>query len=429
MSAEDKYLPSSEKLRHKISNLKKLIAVGGIINSTLDISELLDRAMKVAENIMNVEASALMLIDENTDELVFKIAHGDAGEKVKEIRLKKGQGIAGWVAKEEKPLVINDVENDSRHFKGADARSGFKTRAILCVPLIARNRTIGVLQVLNPISRKEFIDEDQELLESFSSMVAIAVENARMHKSLLEKQRVEHELEIGHQIQQNFLPSEFPSSENLILNAKNIPALELGGDFFDFLDFSEGKVGLVIGDVSGKGVPAALFMVRAMSEIRFHAALSKGVGELMGEINNALVDQSMMGMFITLLIGILDCREGIITFANAGHHPFLIRGKDGSVRETFCKTGLPAGIMPGVKYEESVAELKKGETIIGYTDGITEARSAKGEEFGEERLKNLIKHKKLDAGEIIQYILDDVEGFFRGVPQHDDLTLIAATVK
>ncbi|MCK9554587.1 SpoIIE family protein phosphatase [bacterium] len=429
MKDKDKGSTSSEKLRRKVSDLKKLITVGGIINSTLDINELLDRAMKVAENIMNVEASALMLLDEKTDELVFKIAHGDAGEKIKEIRLRKGQGIGGWVAREQKPLIINDVENDSRHFKGADEHSGFKTRAILCVPLTAKNKTIGVLQVLNPIEKEGFGDEDRELLESFSSMVAIAVENARMHKRLLERQRVEHELEIGHQIQQNFLPSEFPSYENLILSARNIPALELGGDFYDFLDFGGGKVGLVIGDVSGKGVPAALFMVRAMSEIRFHASLFKGVGKLMEEINNALVDQSMLGMFITLLIGILDYKEKVITFANAGHHPFVIRGADGEIRELLCRTGLPAGIMPGVKYEQSVAKINGGETIIGYTDGITEARNAKGEEFGEEKLKVLIEHKKLDAGEIIQYILDEVKTFSRDVPQHDDLTLIAATIK
>lgn len=418
-----------EKLQQKLADFKKLFAVSEIINSTLDIDELLDRAMKVAGKIMEVEASALMLIDQSTKELVFKIAHGKSGDKVKEIRLEPGQGIAGWVAREEKPVLINDVENDPRHFKKADEYSGFKTRAVLCVPLKVKDKTIGILQVLNPKRKKGFDSEDQELLGNFSSMAAIAIENARMHTSLLEKQRVEDELKIGHQIQQNFLPSKFPEYDNLLLDAKNIPALELGGDFYDFLDFGAGQVGIVVGDVSGKGVPAALFMVKAMSEIRFHASFFAKPEKLMEKINNVLVEKSMLGMFITLLIGIIDSKKKTLTFVNAGHYPFLIYDGKGNIRETVFESELPIGIVPSVKFKETVLDLKGDETIIGYTDGIIEARNMSREEFGKKRFFDIMRDRNINPGKIIECILDKVVGFSKGAPQHDDLTLVAATLK
>ncbi len=421
-----------EKLQQKLSDFKKLFAVSEIINSTLDIDELLDRAMKVAGKIMEVEASALMLIDKSAKELVFKIAHGKSGDKVKEIRLELGKGIAGWVAKEKKPVLINDVENDPRHFKRADEYSGFKTRAVLCVPLKVKDTTIGVLQVLNPKHKKGFDSEDQKLLENFSSMAAIAIENARMHASLLEKQRVEDELKIGHQIQQNFLSSKFPEYDGLLFDAKNIPALELGGDFYDFLDFGAGRVGIVVGDVSGKGVPAALFMVKAMSEIRFHASLLANLakpGKLMEKINNILVEKSILGMFITLLIGMVDLRQKTLTSVNAGHYPFLIRDGRGNISEAVCKQALPVGVVPDVKFGETVLELKGGETIIGYTDGIIEARNISREEFGKKRFFDIIKDRNINPEKAIECILDKVVDFSKGAPQHDDLTLVAATLK
>lgn len=418
-----------EKLQQKLSDFKKLFAVSEIINSTLDIDELLDRSMKVAGKIMEVEASALMLIDKSTKELVFKIAHGKSGDKVKEIRLEPGQGIAGRVAREAKPVLINNVENDPRHFKRADEYSGFKTRAVLCVPLKVKDITIGVLQVLNPKHKKGFDSEDQELLGNFSSMAAIAIENARMHTSLLEKQRVEDELKIGHQIQQNFLSSKFPEYDGLLLDAKNIPALELGGDFYDFLDFGAGRVGIVVGDVSGKGVPAALFMVKAMSEIRFHASLFAKPGKLMEKINNILVEKSILGMFVTLLIGIVDSRKKTLISVNAGHYPFLIRDGRGNISEAVCEPELPVGVVPDVKFGETVLELRGGETIIGYTDGIIEARNISREEFGKKRFFDIIKDGNINPEKTIECILDKVVGFSKGAPQHDDLTLVAATLK
>ncbi|MEJ2744112.1 MAG: GAF domain-containing protein [bacterium] len=203
-----------EQLRaanHKIANLSALVEISKIINSTLDLDTLLTMIMEIIKQVLNTESGSLLLIDESGSELLFRIALGPKEKELKEkIRLKLGQGIAGWVAAHGKPLRIADVSRDKRFDPSTDETLGHKTSSILCVPLQVQGKTVGVLEAINSKNPGGFSDDDMELFTAFSSQAAVAIESARMHTRLLEQQRVERELQIAHQIQQNFLPSSFP---------------------------------------------------------------------------------------------------------------------------------------------------------------------------------------------------------------------------
>ncbi len=173
-------------MKGKIDDLARLIEVSQVISSTLDLDNLLNTIMEISKDVMHAEASSLMLLDEKTNELVFKIALGEKGSEVKDkFRLKPGEGIAGWVLQHNEPAIVENVEKDPRHFRQVDAETGFKTRSLICVPLTAKEKTVGVIEAMNPVNKPSFDKSDLEIFAAFASQAAVAIENARLHKSLL----------------------------------------------------------------------------------------------------------------------------------------------------------------------------------------------------------------------------------------------------
>ncbi len=424
-----------EQLRaanHKITNLSALVEISKIINSTLDLDALLTMIMEIIKQVLNAESGSLLLIDESGGELLFRIALGPSEKELKEkARLKLGQGIAGWVAAHGEPLRIPDVSQDKRFDPSMDETLGHKTLSILCVPLQVQGKTVGVLEAINSKNPGGFSDDDMELFMAFSSQAAVAIESARMHTRLLEQQRVEHELRIAHQIQQNFLPSSFPKLAGAKLYARTVPAWETGGDFFDVVDMGEGRIGAVIGDVSGKGVPAALYMVKALSEFRFRSpggALS--IDKLLEALNDSLFDHSTSGMFVTLLYVVVDTAARALSYGNAGHLPLMRKsGGSGGVEALDGGSGIPLGITRGARYATHTVTLEKGDVLLLYTDGIIEARNRKGREFGLPRLRRLLASGRTAGPEaLVKRVLRSVERFSKGMPRHDDLTALAIRI-
>jgi sigma-B regulation protein RsbU (phosphoserine phosphatase) len=418
-------------IEKRVKDLSSLIEVSRVINSTLDLGKLLDIVMKIAKKVIRAEASSLMLIDEQARELVYEVALGSKGKEVKKkFRLKIGQGIAGWVAKYQKPLLVKDVTKDPRFFSRPDKTTGFKTRSILCVPMKVRDRTIGVLQAINPRQRDMFSQEDTDLFNAFASQAAIAIANARMHRDILQNQRVEQELAIASQIQQNFLPRVYPRLGNISLYARSIPAREIGGDFYDFISLDRDCLGIVIGDVSGKGVPAALYMVKTMTELRNQVNEFRQPDRLLSMVNNILVKKSMRGMFVTLIYLVLNAREKTVTFSNAGHlSPIFLDlpSKKASLLEN--ARSLPLGIIPDVKYDKAEIDIRGDKLLVLYTDGINEARNRKSKEFTLLRLNKVIKEKSFTAKDAVNSIIGAIADFSKGVKQHDDLTVLALRMK
>jgi sigma-B regulation protein RsbU (phosphoserine phosphatase) len=281
-----------------------------------------------------------------------------------------------------------------------------------------------VAQVINRLDGKPFDTDDLELFIALCSMVAIAIENAKMHRSLMEKQRLVKDMEFARTIQESFLPQKAPEVQRYQFSAHYTPALEVGGDFYDFIHLDENLTGIVIGDVSGKGVSAALYMAKMGSDMRTLAFTEQSPVEALAKLNDLLAERSRRGMFATLLYIELDARSGKLTISNAGHLPPIIKKADGSLMTLAKAGGAPLGMLPGMKFSQETAKLERGETVILYTDGIVEAMNAKEELYGYARFEALLKKSPADPGMLKTAIIEDVNRFTGLSPQHDDMTLV-----
>ncbi len=414
----------------KVAHLSGLVEFGKIINSTLDFDELLTTVMEIIKQVINAESASLMLLDNEGDELTFRVALGKKGKQLKEqFSLKPGQGIAGWVAEHGTPLIVPDVRKDKRFFRGPDKALCHTTRSILCAPLKAQGKTLGVIEAINSRSPGGFSEDDLDLLLAFAGQAAVAIESARVHARLLRRERVVQELKIAHQIQKNFLPPSFPEIGGARFCARTLPAWETGGDFYDFVDAGNNRIGVIIGDVSGKGVPAALYMVKILSEFRFHATSTPSVGRLLHALNESLFTRATSGMFVTLVYAILDPVERTLAYASAGHHPVIWkRANTGKTALLKDATGVPLGVTPGEHYRVRTIDLSRGDLLFFYTDGIIEARSRSHRHFGMRRLRKLVSETSGAAEAVVKNVIGTVGSLSREVPQHDDLTCMAIEI-
>jgi len=252
----------------------------------------------------------------------------------------------------------------------------------------------------------------------------IAIENARLFKEELEKKRLEEELSIASRIQQRLLPKSIPEFEGVVVTGLNIPSKQVGGDYYDFIVIDDDHMAVAIADVSGKGAPAALLMANLQASLRTLVGESKPLGEVMGKMNNLIVQNTDIDKFITAVYGILDTKARSFTYSNAGHNPPLLVRHDGST-ECLDRGGLVLGMMSDMPYEQGIVRLQAQDAIIMYTDGVTEAMNAGEEEFGEDRLIETVRRNAgLDAGGLAQEIVRQVNAFASPDPQRDDITLV-----
>jgi len=413
------------RLSQKIARLSSLIEVNALISSSLDLEQILENVMTISKQVMNADASSLMLVDERTHELVYQVALGSVGEKLKkEFRLKMGQGIAGTVAEEGKPLLLEDAYTHPKFHRAHDDATGYRTKSMITVPLKVGDRVTGVAQVINRLDGNPFDKDDLELFLALSCLAAIAIENAKMHQSLMEKQRLVKDMEFARTVQESFLPQRAPDVPSYRFSAHYTPALEVGGDFYDFIRLDRDRTGIVIGDVSGKGVPAALFMAKLGSDMRTLAFTEADPASALAKLNDLLAERSRRGMFATLLYLVLDARTGVITACNAGHLPPVIRKADGTVVRLAAAGAAPLGIMPGMQFGSETAALARGDTVVLYTDGIVEAMNAREELYGFDRFETLLRSGPPDPEQLKGSIVSDVNRFTGLSPQHDDMTLV-----
>ncbi len=335
-----------------------------------------------------------------------------------------GQGIAGTVAQEGKPLLLEDVYTHPKFHRAHDDATGYRTKSMITVPLKVGERITGVAQVINRLDNSPFDADDLELFIALCSLAAIAIDNAKMHKSLMEKQRLVKDMEFARTVQESFLPQKTPDISSYKFSAHYTPAQEVGGDFYDFIYFDRERTGVVIGDVSGKGVPAALYMAKLGSDLRTLAFTEKDPASTLGKLNDLLTERSRRGMFATLLYLELESGSRKLTISNAGHLPPLIKKSDNTVTKLATAGGSPLGILPGMEFGQETATLEPGDTVVLYTDGIIEAMNAKEELYGYERFEALVRKSASDPDSLKSAIIDDVNRFTGLSPQHDDMTLV-----
>jgi sigma-B regulation protein RsbU (phosphoserine phosphatase) len=416
------------KMRERLENLKECFRVSGLINSSLQLDEVLENIMTTSRSILKADACSLMLVDEKSDELVFEVAQGPVADKLKGgMRIRRGQGIAGYVHDSGQPLLIENAYEDTRFNREFDRMTGYRTQTILCVPLKIKERVIGVSQVINKLDGSNFNEEDKETLSLLCAHAAIAVENARLHHEILRSQQIEQDLAFATSIQLSFLPQEMPKLQGLRFSAHYQPAREVGGDFYDFIPLDDDRIGILIGDVSGKGVAAALFMARFTTDFRVLAIREQDPERLMRRANEIVFAQSCRGMFVTLLYMVLKKNCGDAVYVNAGHIPPIIwNGSEGRYATLRGSGGPPIGIVPDQHYPCVRMSLNPGDCILLSTDGLIEAKNDEGELFGWERIENCLRagdSKVESAKSRISFALSQFVG---ECLQADDITLVLA---
>jgi sigma-B regulation protein RsbU (phosphoserine phosphatase) len=306
--------------------------------------------------------------------------------------------------------------------------------SILCVPIRTQNAIRGILYIDTDLADHEYSEDDMLLAAAAGNSAGLALENARIHQDLLEKQRVDQDIEAAWTIQEGFLVRDWPTDDpRLDVYGLTRPARVVGGDFYDFARLDDDHIGLLIGDVSGKGVPAALTMALLLSEFRLCAAGAASPAEVLRRLNERMVGRSRRGTFCTAALVALNLRTGRLMAANAGHHPVLRISSD-RVNTILPASGPPLGILPGLDWKDEEKVIRPGETILLYTDGIAEAKSPDGspvegredDEYGLEGLEKVARARFEDGPKaLIEAILDDVDSYCSPLAPHDDCTMIS----
>jgi len=398
-----------------------LLEVVKTLSAPLELEEVLAAILQSLKQVVEFDGAAVYLVNKKTQaiECAAQVGYPEGSEEAFGLRV--GVGLVGWVAKTGESVIVPDVSLDGRYVA---ARAS--TRSELAAPLVLKGRTIGVFNLES--DRPDSYHEGQlELVSAFAAQAAVAVERARLTRELLERRRLEKELAIAREIQESFLPKKAPQIPGFDLAGTARAHDEVGGDYFDFISVSEGQLGLAIADVSGKGIPAALIMagfrMSLLAEIRNDFAIRA----VMRKVNSLLYESTDSDKFVTAFYGVLDVKSRVLTFANAGHNPPLLLRRDGS-SEHLHEGGVALGVLPEAQYDERPQALQSGDLLVLYTDGVSEAMSPSGDQFGEERIEELARRlRDRSANEIVEGIVAAVTEWCEG-RSSDDLTLLILKV-
>jgi serine phosphatase RsbU (regulator of sigma subunit) len=411
-----------------------------------ELDELVPLVLAKCRESLDAEGASLLMLDAARAELYFPyVATEDAAaaEHLREMRFPADSGIAGAVLQDGRAIRIDDVASDPRFFRGVDRRTGASTRAMLSAPLRGRTGAIGVLQAINPLHGGSFTEEDLAFFEALAAGVSIALENAGFYRQLrdqvarLEKAVEEHnellalrrELQIARDIQQSIIPRVFPAwpaRTDFEIFASMLMASELGGDFYDFFLLDDDHLAVVIGDVVGKGVPAALFMAVTRTLLRSAAMTKLSPAACLAQVNRLLCLENDQGMFVTLFYGILDTSCGEFAYANAGHNPpWLLR--PGAAPQAFAATGdLVLGGLDIASYREHRVQLAPGDGILLFTDGVTEGMNTSECVYSDARLAALLGEAgDLSSAKLVAEVVASVQQHGAGRHQSDDMTVMA----
>ncbi len=419
--------PLRERRPEELLELYKgLVEVSALINAITDFNELLTDIMDVARRVMRAEGSGLILLNEQTKELEVVVARSLTGEMLNaHVPVPRDRSIAGWVFEHGGSALVPDAYEDPRFFPDVDRKTGVRTRSMLCVPLWRRGEAIGVLQVLNPIGEEHraFDATDQEAFETYATLAATAIDKLRFLEEQQRRARFQQELSIATEIQQSFLPQVLPERPDLEFAAHYRPALDIGGDFYDLFEMGPDEIYFVIGDVAGKGMPAALLMAQSLSGLRLIIVPGITPAEALARWNQMLCRQTMHGLFVTATLGRITPSRRLVEVVSAGHcPPWIVKG--GGVEEASVVAGPPLAILPGVIYEAGFLHPEPGDWLVFYTDGLTESRGVDGTLLGGDGARLMLKKEFANARQVVATLAHG-EAVRRGSLQpQDDLSLL-----
>jgi phosphoserine phosphatase RsbU/P len=406
-----------------------LAEIGREVAAVLDLDELLSRIAQLTRRVVDYRTFGILLLDPQTQELEMQVAV-QYGEKVTLPTVPLGEGLVGYAALHREAVLVPDVSKDPRYIKVVD-----DVRSELAVPMLLKDRCIGVFDLESP-ELDCFTKRDVEILTLLASQAAVAIENARLYEEVSSTEaRLEKELRFAKRVQAALLPTGLPKRlKGVEVAASFAPARELGGDFHDFLVPESNTLIVALGDVSGKGVPAALYsvfageLVRGRTFRRRYVPERSSPGAVLTSINTILHERQLEEYYCTLCYAIFDLKRHTLVLANSGL-PYPIRAS-GDTCEQIALPGVPLGSFFGVTYDEVSLPLRANDVLVFCSDGVSEAMNGRGEEFSSGRLIDVVsRHRNLSARDIVQAIVEAVDAHRAGFPPNDDTTVVAVRIK
>jgi sigma-B regulation protein RsbU (phosphoserine phosphatase) len=404
------------------SDLLALISkVGVTLLASATLNETLQQVASLVFEAVPAERCCIMMRDEGSEELKVAVARlrdrqGDIGE------IRVSRTIMEEVVGQGKSVLTADAQQDPRLMSSTMTLQGI--RSVLAVPLGVGEKVFGIIYADSPIAESRFTEDHLKVLTTLSSVAAIRVENARLMEEQIERERLEQELQLASEIQQRFQPTHAPQVPGYEMQGISFPCYEIGGDYYDFIKREDGRLIITLGDVSGKGTAAALLMSSLHAAVHAQAASHNSLAATISAVNNYLADNTPANRFVTLFYAELDPQTGGLSFINAGHNPPLIVHAAGTT-ENLAAGGLPLGIRPDADYREGRTQLQHSDVLVIYSDGVSEAVSPQGEEFGTQRLYDVVsRNLEASAAGIRDRIEAALTKWAQGTPAADDITLV-----
>ena len=393
------------------------------LTSILNVDELFKRIAELLSRIIDYQMFSILLVDAEG----VKLQHRFSQRFQERLHLKHdipiGRGVVGYAAQSKDAVLVPDVSKDSRY-----VMVNPETRSELAVPLIYKEAVIGVLD-LEHTRRSYFTEDHKRTLTTLAAQIAIAIENARLYEQIAkQEQRLERDLALARELQMRLLPQTPPRMANLEVQAKFVPARAIGGDLYDFLSYSLSRLGIVIGDVSGKGAPAAIYAALVSGILRSHAPVEPGPAEMLSAVNFSLSERRIDGQFVSIIYAVWDDEQRRLQVANSGL-PRPIHVQDGKI-EVIEATGLPLGLFDEADYDEFSFKAKPGDIFVFFSDGILDARNRQGEMFGRERVEEIVASCATKSADcVVNNIFKAVAAHEAGTTPFDDQTVVAIKVK
>lgn len=412
-------LTTTDKLRMLLDITKK-------ISRSLDLQEILNLVMDTLDSLIPYDAAGIFIlsgasqgpVDSNDQARVFhtEAVRGYDIDELSDLHLKLGEGIVGNVALTGQSRISPDVREDPLYINARE-----KTRSEMVAPIISNDEVIGVFD-LESDELDAYGSDDLEVLKLLASQVAIIIEKVMLHEQLIEKKRLQGQLEVARQVQLELLPPSDPKLEGFDISAYNFPTEEVSGDYYDWVQIYDDQIGLVVADVSGKGVPAALLMAFLRASLRAATHIGYSPHISMAKVNYLLWESIERNQYVTAFYGVFDASSKTLSYTNAGHNPPLLLDAQGN-GEFLDRGNIPLGIFHDTRYHEYYLTLEPNELFVLYTDGVTEAANLEGEEFGRVRLAESVKAARhLSAKELIAMVQKDVLAWTQGQGANDDIT-------
>jgi sigma-B regulation protein RsbU (phosphoserine phosphatase) len=418
---ETQILPELEKLS-TVDKLRMLLDITKTISRSLDLEEVLNVVMDTLGSLIPYDAAGIYMIDggEGASANIFK-SKAIRGYQISfeqiEPRLKMGEGFLGNAAQTGKAIVSPDVSKDPRYFPARE-----RTRSEMAVPIISNDRVIGVFD-LESDELNAYSDDDLSILQMLASQVAIIIEKVQLHDQVVEKKRIEAQLEIARQVQLELLPGTDPEVDGFDVSAYIFPTEEVSGDYYDWVRIFDDQIAIIVADAVGKGIPAALLMSFLRASLRAAVQVGYAPHVAFSKVSDLLRESTEDNQFITAIYGILDSTNRTFVFSNAGHNPPLLIRPGGEYR--YVEYGdMPLGMFDEQHYHQHFIRFEDDQVMVVYTDGITEAANPAGEEYGQERLaKRVLEGIELPAKKLIDHIRKGVADFTERKFLDDDGTL------